>query len=400
MDDAKENIEELLEKHLQTFAFRRDEQSVDDAHTGTESFVDEEECIVGREREKQEIMAAILSAARDISRGLFVLGICGMGGLGKTTIAKMVFSDTTIIRDYARAWVYVGLEFDLKKIGNCILSQLSNKGEHQDSSDVELIMKRLDVLLGGGNKVLIVLDDLWELGRSALDGLKRMLGAGKNDSKVIVMVTTRLEDIVRQLDADYRYRPSLLSLTESMEMIYRKCGFASRIEEARMELQEIVIKCCGLPLAIHTIGYTLRSQTRQGIISVLNSDIWKWKDTDDIDSLFSVLLLSYQCMPPNLRLCFAYCAIFPRGHSIFKDDLVHHWTALQLIEPSKRLSTRHLANMYIKMLLGMSFLQHSVLPPSVSSFNHHFSTSRPPLPAACPFLFRFRKHDNSNTHPF
>ncbi|XP_004974957.1 disease resistance protein RGA2 [Setaria italica] len=370
MDKAKENIEELLEQHLQIFAFRRDEQSVDDAHTGTECFVDEEECIVGREGEKQEIMADILSAARDSSRGLFVLAICGVAGLGKTTIAKMVFSDTTIIRDYARAWVYVGQEFDLKKIGNCILSQLSNKGEHQDSSDVELIMKRLDVLLGGGKKVLIVLDDLWDKVCSALDGLKRMLGAGKNDSKVIVMVTTR----TISYGWDYMYETSPLSVTESMELIYRKCGFASRTEEARRELQEILhkiaIKCMGLPSAIHVIGYTLRSKTREEIISVLNSNIWK--DTYGI-CFVSLCLLSYQCMPPNLRLCFAYCAIFPRGHSILKDDLVHHWTALQLIEPSDRLSTRQVADKYIGMLLGMSFLQHSVLPPSDDSSAVYFT---------------------------
>jgi len=94
-----------------------------------------------------------------------------MGGMGKTTLAKM--ATTTVIRDYARAWVTVGREFDLKKIGNCILSQLSNKGEHQDSSDVELIMKRLHELLlhgGGGNKLLVVLDDLWPDDSSDLMG--------------------------------------------------------------------------------------------------------------------------------------------------------------------------------------------------------------------------------------
>uniref|UniRef100_K3ZHB4 NB-ARC domain-containing protein n=1 Tax=Setaria italica TaxID=4555 RepID=K3ZHB4_SETIT len=60
-------------------------------------------------------------------------------------------------------------------------------------------------------------------------------------------------------------------------------------------------------------------------------------------------------MQPQLRICFSYCAIFPKGHNISQDDLIHQWIALGFIKPSK-------GKEYIRQLLGMSFLQVSKLP--------------------------------------
>lgn len=237
-----------------------------------------------------------------------------MGGMGKTTLAKM--ATTTVIRDYARAWVTVGRGFDLKKIGNCILSQLSNKGEHQDSSDVELIMKRLHELLlhgGGGNRLLVVLDDLWPDDSSDLMGCPQ--GSGKEDRKVIVMVTTRSQRVARGLCADIIHRVDPLNVVDSWHLLERKLGFATRLE-LKCLLRKIAIKCSSVPLAIHAIGSTLRSKSPEEIRSVLKSHFWKWEEEGGY-VLPALLAMSYQCMPPNLRLCFAYCAIFPEGHNIY-----------------------------------------------------------------------------------
>jgi hypothetical protein len=66
-------------------------------------------------------------------------------------------------------------------------------------------------------------------------------------------------------------------------------------------------------------------------------------------------------MPQYLKLCFAYCAIFPRGHNIAKDNLIHQWIALDFIKPSNMFSLLQLCEKYVGQLLGMSFLQYSKL---------------------------------------
>lgn len=98
---------------------------------------------------------------------------------------------------------------------------------------------------------------------------------------------------------------------------------------------------------------------------------WNWVSTNDIWSLstsvdrlprhevLGSLLLSYNIMPPHLKLCFAYCGIFPKGHRMIKADLIHLWIALEFVEPSNTFSSWQLGESYVVQLLKMSFLQHS-----------------------------------------
>jgi hypothetical protein len=68
-------------------------------------------------------------------------------------------------------------------------------------------------------------------------------------------------------------------------------------------------------------------------------------------------------MPPELRLCLDYYyGIFPNGHNIVKDDLVHQWIALDLIETSEN-SPTEIAEGYISRLLDMSFFQNARQDP-------------------------------------
>jgi hypothetical protein len=116
---------------------------------------------------------------------------------------------------------------------------------------------------------------------------------------------------------------------------------------------DISKKCGGVPLAARAVGYLLQSKDLSGWTEISNSDI-RNEYADDDGSVLPSLKLSFERMPPQLRICFSYSAIFQKGHNISEDDLIHQWIALDFVKPS-------MGKEYIRQLLEMSFLQVSKL---------------------------------------
>ncbi|CAL4888786.1 unnamed protein product [Urochloa decumbens] len=312
--------------------------------------------ILGRDRERKRVIE-LLSASND-KEGLPVLPIFGLGGIGKTTLAQLVFNHIHF-KDYDhRVWVYVSQVFDLKKIGNTIISQVQKEGRHNGDS-MEFIYQRLQELLDD-KKTLIILDDLWETDDTKLNELKLMLNVSR---KMKVLITTRNEEIANRICTIPPCRLSPLNNAMCWDIIKKTTNFVSREDKQQLERIGLVIasKCGGVPLAAQALGFMLSRMNLRQWEEVSNSDIWNEPFAEN--SVLPSLKLTYIAMMPYLRLCFAYCAIFPRGHIIAKDNLIHQWIALDFIKPSILFSDiLQLGHKYVGQLLGMSFLQHSKLP--------------------------------------
>ncbi|KAL6590967.1 hypothetical protein ACP70R_050149 [Stipagrostis hirtigluma subsp. patula] len=310
--------------------------------------------ILGRDAEKRTLIN-LLSECHN-KDGTMILPIYGLGGIGKTTLAGLLYNDTQLKKYDCRVWVYVSQEFDLKKIGRSIVSQLAMEGGQQSTDTLQLINQGLDCLIRG-KTVLIVLDDLWEERESELEKLKSMLHVGKKGSMIDVIVTTRKKNIAKKICTNEPYMLNPLKDEMCWDIIKRSSGFEHKTNKEQLALigLEIAKKCGGVALAAKALGYLLRSKNLQGWSEINDSDIWN-KSSEDDNSLHTTVLpslkLSYQRMTPHLRLCFSYCAMFLKGCDIFEDDLIHQWVALDFINPSK-------GKEYVKQLLGMSFIQHS-----------------------------------------
>ena len=325
----------------------------------TSSVMKDEELIVGRTNDKRDIMASL---SESNTGRITIFPIYGIGGIGKTTLAKMVFNDAQF-KDYSHVWVYVSQTFYMNKIGNSIISQLS-KAESQLTKR-QMIHNSLVELLAGKN-ILIVLDDLWEDIGSHLDDLKDMLKVG--DSRIVVIVTTRNEGIANKFQTIEPYKLAPLSNDSCWIIIKQKSSFDSRDDKHEVEQigKDIAVMCGGVALAAQSLGYMLAELTSDEWESVRKSNIWNVSASEYTDSVLSSLRLTYSYMPSHLKLCFAYCAIFPKGHKMVKDDLIHQWNSLGFIEETDIFSTEQLGERYISQLLGFSFLEYSRLHNSVS----------------------------------
>jgi hypothetical protein len=366
MRKMREELRKIDEKH-RNFNFTHsniasidDHQHYDDQRRRTSSEVNEAE-IVGRDGEKKAILGMLSSANKE---GTIILPIYGLGGMGKTTLAGLVYNDTQFKKYDHRVWVYVSQVFDLDKIKRSIVSQLQ-KNTIQHDTDMELINHRLDELLPG-KKILIVLDDIWEQNDFELEKLKQMLRVGNKGIMIDVIVTTRNEDIARKICTKEQYKLQPLQDDMCWSIIKRFSQFECRSNKEQFERigKEIAKKCGGVALAAQALGYMLKTKDLHGWSEVNNSDLWKESPEDEYSPHTAVLpslKLSFESMPSRLRLCFSYCAILPKGYDIIEDDLIYQWIALDFIEPSR-------GKEYTKQLFGMSFLQHSKLPSAMVSY--------------------------------
>ncbi|GJM95591.1 hypothetical protein PR202_ga12352 [Eleusine coracana subsp. coracana] len=320
--------------------------------------------ILGRDEEKQEVMNLLLRTST--SSDFVILPIYGIGGMGKTTLAQLVYNDTHF-KDYRKAWVYVGQTFDFNQIKDSVYSQ------------VQMDLGKLcnpqegDACPTAPKKILLVLDDLWEQNDNNLDNLKGYLNIIGNGRKLLAVFTTRDAGIARKIKTTEAHEIAALSPEVCWDIIKQIAGFKDKDEADKYRLEgigmEIAKKCGGVALAARTIGYMLKSRNYDGWVLVNGSGIWEASlsgyTSSSYDNVIACLKLSYSSMPPYLRLCFAYCAIFPKGHKMAKHDLIYQWASLGFIKQSEEVSVWQHGEICIKQLLEMSFLQH-FKSPSVS----------------------------------
>ncbi|XP_048420520.1 putative disease resistance protein RGA3 [Pyrus x bretschneideri] len=319
----------------------------------TSSFVDISE-IYGREKEKDSLIRKLVSDTSEEGRGLLIIPIVGMGGMGKTTLAQLAYNDAKVKAHFEkRVWVCVSEPFDEIKIAKAI------------SDDTSSSLKELDHVLEymsrsiKGVKFLLVLDDVWTEDRKKWDQLKLpLMQNGAKGSRILV--TTRKLNVASMM----RATSHMINLAELSEQnclsIFNHMAFSDR-EIGESEVfgdisKEIVKKCKGLPLVAKTLGSMMRNKrTRSEWLDVLNSRIWDWEEVEQ--EVFQPLFLSYYDLAPRNRCCLLYCAIFPKDYELSRDVLINLWMAQDYLNSRENKDKGKIGHAIFDNLAGRSFFQ-------------------------------------------
>ncbi|CDP13841.1 unnamed protein product [Coffea canephora] len=299
------------------------------SHHKFETSLVDETTFIGRDADKEKIiqMLRFEDADRD---NITVIPIVGLAGLGKTTLARMVYEDSKVELSFpTRAWVCVSEEYDATRITKEILREFRISFGESDN------LLSLQVKLRGGlteKKFLLVLDDVWNSNYNQWDNLRSPFNGGSRESKIIV--TTRNQQIARMMAKERSIHHLNSMLEEDCQSLFKKHAFENRDGNENAELEEIgnkiVTKCGGLPLAVKTVAGILRSKTTpEEWKEILVSE--EWTQMDIPDGPLPALRLSYIHLPSYLKRCFAYCAVFPKDYQIRKEEIIQLWQANDLL---------------------------------------------------------------------
>ncbi|GMN47290.1 hypothetical protein TIFTF001_016452 [Ficus carica] len=319
-----------------------------------------EECdVCGREADKEAIVKLLLSD--DVSgQRVSVIPIVGMGGIGKTTLARLVYRDSRVEEHFdLKAWVIVSEEFDVFRITRTLFETITCR-----KCDVEDLYQLQDELKKAlmGKRFLFVLDDIWNENYNLWDLLKSPFQFGEHGSKIIM--TTRSKIAASKMGNDQTYDLQTIPDDDCLQL------FAKHVFNNEFDTQsglkeigtEIVKKCKGLPLAVKSIASVLRSELNpEEWRRILQSDIWELQFQDDHDTnILPALWLSYHFLPPHLKRCFAYLSIFPKGyefHESEKEKVIWLWMAEGLLRPQSGKRIEDVGEEYLNALTSRSFFQ-------------------------------------------
>ncbi|XP_062201506.1 putative disease resistance protein At3g14460 isoform X3 [Phragmites australis] len=300
-----------------------------------------------------------------------VIGIHGIPGSGKTTLAQYVCANEREDSYFNLVmWIRVSQNFSVDTVFTEMI-EIASGCKTDQLSNLDMLQMKLEAELTG-KKFLLVLDDVWydkDVSEQQLDLLLSPLKAGNRGSKVLV--TTRFADAGRALGAQ-----NLVPIREMDEEQYVSMFMHYALDAAAISDQallrehecigrKIAEKLGGSPLAARTVAGQLRRR--------LDIDFWRRSlNRDLLNHTMGALWWSYQQLEEHVRQCFTYCSMFPRRYELNRDELVHLWIAQGFVETTNGTEDMEdVGHDYFHVLLSRSFISIGNNTTSSGNFTIH-----------------------------
>ncbi|XP_057800146.1 putative late blight resistance protein homolog R1C-3 [Salvia miltiorrhiza] len=284
-----------------------------------------------------------------------VIPITGMGGIGKTTLAKTVYSKKIIEQRFdVRAWATISQQYNTREILCELVSQATNKSKEQlsEKSEDELGLELYQYL--SRRRFLIVMDDLWSI--DAWDRIQRFFPENENYSRIIV--TTRLSHLSSQLNNNFSLQMEFLDEVRSWELLSKIVfGVGSCPHKLEKIGKKIVENCRGLPLSIVVVGGILRNREHTlGVWESIRKNLASEVNLENDKHCMKLLKMSYNHLPVYLKPCFLYMGVFEEDDLVRVSTLLKLWVSEGFLKPMNGKSLETIAIEFLKDLIDRNLI--------------------------------------------
>ncbi|KAK9080338.1 hypothetical protein SSX86_000096 [Deinandra increscens subsp. villosa] len=289
-----------------------------------------------------------------------VIALCGMGGVGKTTMMKQlkqVANDKKMFSFIVK--VVIGREPNMLAIQDDIALGIGGEKLRETTlsaradSLCEKFKKRLQV---EKNKMLIILDNVWEKIDIKCIGLESPLPEG-----VKLLLTSRNSRICREIAASSIFQEvkvDVMKEKEAHNFFSQITRVSEQVDRDKYEIGcQVIKRCGGLPLAIELIATTLISQEK----FVWNSTLQRLNKNNIDEDVQEIIKISYKYIRKEEdKEIFLLCGLFPGDSDIPIELLTRYAWGLRLLKDASTLGhARDMTNTCVQNLLNANLLIHS-----------------------------------------
>ncbi|XP_050367979.1 probable disease resistance protein At4g27220 isoform X2 [Argentina anserina] len=287
-----------------------------------------------------------------------MIGVYGMGGVGKTTMVKHVCAQMKKSRLFNQViMAVVSQNPDLRKIQGTLADLLNLKLE--DETEIGRA-NRLEEKIKRGTRILIILDDIWNRIELSSIGIPSHHKLQICNSKVLL--TTRRLSVCHFMDSHANIPLNILSEEDSWNLF---------VKEARQSFdkstnfydvaREVARECAGLPVALIAVARALRYASFN-----------EWKDSaqrlkasqpaipEDEGDVYKCIKLSYDYLKTDdSKSCFLLCCLFPDDYDIPVEQLLKYGIGKGMFQDFSMQEARAAMHLLLKAMKASSLLLDS-----------------------------------------